>query len=227
MNSAKASWTWWEERRRRVGPAGVAHEGEQDIAREQTGFFDDAGRVLGHLAQFLPGGCGTLALALEDRLNHLEDLSCHLGEQGVLAGEVVEEGRLGDVGRLGDFVDGGGLETLLQEKHRGGVVDARVELSLLAFASALGCRGRHGSASLLFSKFGAYSKFGVTGIPHGRFHCAEECTPGVSTLKRDQTLYGFIRLTSPGSDSHPGPKLHSSGHNRRIPGSGSDYRCRW
>lgn len=59
-------------------------------------------------------------------------------EEVFLAGEVVEHGRLRDVGRGGDIVDGDAVEAAFNEEPGGGVGDELARCALLALAQTLG-----------------------------------------------------------------------------------------
>lgn len=73
----------------------------------------------------------------ETRLHHLLD-----GEGGLLlAGEVAEEGALGDLHRFDDLVDGGLLVPLCGEKIEGGVQQGVPGASLLPFTQSGRIRG--------------------------------------------------------------------------------------
>ena len=69
-------------------------------------------------------------------MQRLEDLPGHQAEQGVLAAEVIEEGRLRHVRAVGDLVHGGRLEALLREELPGRVEDPSPDLELAALAAA-------------------------------------------------------------------------------------------
>ena len=107
---------------RRVGGVGLLHHGAEEAGvfgqlalEDLAAEVDVAEQALERVGERLVGGGG------EEAGGHLAEMGGGGDAELLLGAEVVEEGALGDAGRLAELVDRGGGEALAADHVHGGV----------------------------------------------------------------------------------------------------------